>query len=76
MRCLDTLKFALRLKVADFTEAQAGAITEMQKEVVDNMLEQAKHDFHLDDVTTRRDLKDLEVAMHTEIKAMESELGH
>ncbi|WNB76556.1 DUF1640 domain-containing protein [Methylomonas koyamae] len=72
----DTLKFALRLKAAGFTEAQAEVITEMQKEVVDNTLEQARHDFHLDDVSTKRDLKDLEVVLRTEIKALESELSH
>lgn len=72
----DTLKFALRLKAAGFTEAQAEVITEMQKEVVDNTLEQAKHEFHLDDVATKRDLKDLEVVLRTEIKALESELSH
>ncbi len=72
----DTLKFALRLKAAGFTEAQAEVITEMQKEVVDNTLEQAKHDFHLDDVATKRDLKDLEVVLRTEIKTLESELTH
>lgn len=72
----DTLKFALRLKAAGFTEAQAEVITEMQKEVVDNTLEQAKHEFHLDDVATKRDLKDLEVVLRTEIKALESELVH
>ncbi|WP_446808680.1 DUF1640 domain-containing protein [Methylomonas sp. 2BW1-5-20] len=72
----DTLKFALRLKAAGFTEAQAEVITEMQKEVVDNTLEQAKHDFHLDDVATKRDLKDLEVVLRTEIRTLESELTH
>lgn len=48
----------------------------MQKEVVDNTLEQARHDFHLDDVSTKRDLKDLEVILRTEIKTLESELSH
>ncbi|WFP48761.1 hypothetical protein PL263_11635 [Methylomonas sp. EFPC3] len=39
----------------------------MQKEVVDNTL-------HLDDVATKRDLKDLEGVLRSEIKALESEL--
>lgn len=72
----DTLKFALRLKAAGFTETQAEVITEMQKEVVDNTLEQARHDFHLYDVSTKRDLKDLAVVLRTEIKALESALSH
>jgi hypothetical protein len=59
----DTLQFANRLKAVGFTEAQAEVITELQRTANDNTLEQARHDYHLDDVATKRDLKELELAL-------------
>ena len=55
----DTLHFANRLKSVGFTDEQAQVITELQLAATDNTLEQAKHDFHLDDVATKRDLKEM-----------------
>ena len=59
----DTLQFANRLKAVGFTDEQAQVITELQRTATDNTLEQARHDYHLDDVTTKRDLKELEVLL-------------
>ena len=56
----DTLDFANRLKSVGFTDEQAQVITELQRTATDNTLEQARHDYHLDDVATKRDMKELE----------------
>ena len=57
------LQFANRLKAVGFTDEQAQVINELQRTSTDNTLEQARHDYHLDDVTTKRDLKELEVLL-------------
>ncbi|KJV05812.1 DUF1640 domain-containing protein [Methylocucumis oryzae] len=59
----DTLAFANRLKSAGFTDAQAQVLVELQRETTDQALEQAKHDFHLDDLATKRDVKELETEL-------------
>lgn len=68
----DTLQFANRLKAVGFTDAQAAAITEIQREASSETLQQAIHDYHLDDLATKRDLKELE----RDIKEMEAKLEH
>ena len=57
----DTLKIANRLKAVGFTDEQAAAITDIQREVSEETLQQAVHDFHLDDVATKRDIRELEL---------------
>jgi hypothetical protein len=52
----DTLHFANRLKSVGFTDEQA---TELQLSTVDTTLDQA-HDYQLDDLATKRDLKEIE----------------
>lgn len=72
----DTLKIASRLKAVGFTDAQAEAIVEIQREASNDTLEQAKHDYHLDDVATKRDLKELEIALKHDLKELETALKH
>jgi hypothetical protein len=69
----DTLKFANRLKEAGFTEQQAAVITELQCETVVVTLEQAREDYHLDEIATKRDLKELELALRKEIELLRAE---
>lgn len=69
----DTLKFANRLKEAGFTEQQAAVITELQCETVAVTLEQAREDHHLDEIATKRDLKELELALGKEIELLRAE---
>lgn len=57
----DTLQFANRLKAVGFSEEQAQALTELQRAATDNTLEQARHDYHMDEVATRRDIKEIEL---------------
>ena len=71
----DTLHFANRLKSAGFTDEQAQVITELQLSAIDNTLEQAKHDYHLDDLSTTRDLKELETTLKHEIELLRSDTG-
>jgi hypothetical protein len=57
----DTHTFYNRLKGVGFSEQQADAIATIQKETATAAIEQAKHDYHLDELATKRDLKELEL---------------
>ena len=57
---IDTLQIANRLKAAGFSETQAQAITEIQIETSSETLQQAIHDYHLEDLATKQDLRELE----------------
>jgi len=80
---IDTLHFANRLKSVGFTDEQAQVITELQISANDSTLEQARHDYHLDEVATKRDveeikrdIKELEEATKRDIKELEIGLKH
>lgn len=79
----DTLKFANRLKAVGFTDTQAETIVEIQREASNETLHHAIHDFHLDDIATKRDLKELErdlkemdVALRRDLADVEMRLQH
>jgi len=67
----DTHEFIKELKNAGFSEQQAEAITNLQKNVIGTTLEQAKHDYQLDDLATKRDLKELELKVDAGIRELE-----
>ncbi|NOS89758.1 MAG: DUF1640 domain-containing protein [Methylococcaceae bacterium] len=71
----DTLHFANRLKAVGFTDEQAEAITELQRAATDSTLEQARHDYHLDDVATKRDMKELETTLKHEVELLRADTG-
>jgi hypothetical protein len=71
----DTLDFANRLKSVGFTDEQAQVITELQRTATDNTLEQARHDYHLDDLSTKRDLKEMETALDHKIELLRADTG-
>jgi len=73
---IDTLQIANRLKAVGFTDAQAAVITEIQRETSNETLQQAIHDYHLDDVATKRDLKEMETALRRDMKELETNLDH
>lgn len=52
----DTHAFVKRLQGAGFTVEQAETIADIQRESGAAYAEQVKHDFHLDDIATKRDL--------------------
>ncbi len=66
----DTHDFVKKLKGAGFSEEQAEVLTELQKATVSNTIEQARHEYELDDLATKRDLKELEL----KIELVKSEL--
>lgn len=71
----DTLHFANRLKSAGFTDEQAQVITELQLNAIDSTLEHARHHYHLDDVATKRDMKDLETTLKHDIELLRADTG-
>jgi hypothetical protein len=67
----DTHEFIKELKNVGFSEEQAEVITNLQKTTINTTLEQARHDYQLDDLTTKRDLKELECRLEARIKDTE-----
>lgn len=70
----DTHDFVKKLKGVGFSEEQAEILTDLQKVIVSNTLEQARHDYELDDLATKRDLKELELKLDTRINGTELKL--
>jgi hypothetical protein len=70
----DTHEFVKKLKEAGFSEAQAETLTDLQKITVSNTLEQAKHDYHLDDLATKRDLNEGQLKLQKEIAETKANL--
>ena len=66
----DTHEFFNELKNAGFSDQQAEVITKLQKVAVSSPLEQARHDFDLDNISTKRDLKELELRLTIKMGAM------
>jgi tetrahydromethanopterin S-methyltransferase subunit G len=66
----DTHDFVKKLKGVGFSEEQAEVLTDLQKATSQNTLEQARHDYELDDLATKRDLKEVEL----KIEMVKSEL--
>ena len=52
----DTHEFFNELKGAGFSEQQAEVITRLQKTTIINTLEQARHDYQLDNLVTNQSL--------------------
>ncbi len=59
----DTHEFFNELKGAGFSEQQAEAITKLQKAAVASTLEQARIEYELDDIATKRDLREMELSI-------------
>ncbi len=72
----DTLEAATKLKESGFTDQQASALAHLQRQAIDSAIGQAQHDYHLDDVATKRDLKELETTLKRDIKELETDLRH
>jgi hypothetical protein len=69
----DTHDFVKKLKGAGFSEEQAEVLTDLQKATSQNTLEQARHDYELDDLATKRDLKELETNLKKDIEILRLE---
>jgi hypothetical protein len=70
----DTHDFVKKLKGVGFSEEQAEVITELQKTTVANTMEKARHDYDLDNLATKRDLKELELKLQSELDKTKAEL--
>ena len=70
----DTHEFVKKLKEAGFSEVQAETLTDLQKITVSNTLEQAKHDYNLDDQATKRDLNQGQLKLQKEIAETKANL--
>ena len=70
----DTHEFVKKLKDVGFSEQQAEVLTDLQKTTVNNTLEQAKHDYDLDNLASKRDIRELELRLELKIAETKSEL--
>lgn len=70
----DTHDFVKKLKGAGFSEEQAEVLTELQKTTSQNTLDQARHDYELDDLATKRDLKELQLTLELKIAESKADL--
>ena len=64
---LNIHEFYNDLKGVGFNEQQAELIANLHSKSAAAAVEQAKHDYKLDDVATRRDLKELELNLNNKI---------
>ncbi len=71
----DTREFVKKLKGAGFSEEQAEVLTDLQKTTAFNTLEQARHDYALGDLATKRDLKEVETSLTYQIEFLRSDTG-
>lgn len=69
----DTLEAATKLKESGFTEQQSATLAYLQRQAIDSAVGQAQHDYHLDDVATKRDLKELETVLKHDIELLRAE---
>lgn len=71
----DTHEYVKELKDAGFSEQQAEVITKLQKNTLNSTLEQARHDYELDNIATTLDLKELELKLDARIRELELKLS-
>jgi DNA-binding transcriptional MerR regulator len=67
----DTHEFVKRLRESGLSEAQAEVITDLQRQASAAAVDQARQDYHLDDIATKRDLKETEAALKRDVKELE-----
>ncbi len=67
----DTHEFVKRLRDSGFTEPQAEAITDLQSKASAAAVEQARQDYGLDEMATKRDLKETEATLKRDLKELE-----
>jgi len=63
----DTHEFFNELKQAGFSDQQAETITKLQKAAIASTLEQAKLEYGLDEIATKRDLRELELSIKNDL---------
>lgn len=68
---LNIHEFYNALKGAGFSEQQAEVIANIQSKTATAAVEQARHDYELDEIATKRDLRELELKLENKIKDVE-----
>ena len=71
---LNIHEFYTELKEAGFTEKQADVIAKIQGKAASATVEQVKNDLHLDEIATKRDLRELELRIVTYLSAMQQDM--
>lgn len=69
----DTHEFFNELKSAGFSEQQAEVITKLQKAAAASTLEQARIEYDLDEIATKRDINDLRRDMDARFAQVDSQ---
>jgi regulator of protease activity HflC (stomatin/prohibitin superfamily) len=72
-----TIDGNVRWRVKDldnWVEKLAAALTNLQKVTAQTALEQARHDYQLDEITTKHDLKKLELELKANISETKADL--
>jgi hypothetical protein len=72
---LNIHEFYNELKNVGFNEQQSELIANLHSKTATAAVEQAKHDYKLDEVATKRDLKELEDATKRDLKELELKLS-
>jgi hypothetical protein len=70
---IDTYQIITDLKQSGLSDLQAEAITKLHRQAIDAAVEQARHDYELDNLATKRDLKDIEVNLKKDIEILRLE---
>ncbi len=68
---LNIHEFYNALKGVGFNEQQAEVIASIQGKTATAAVEQARHDYELDNIATKRDLRELELTLENRIKDVE-----
>ena len=71
---IDIHEFYSELKEAGFTEKQADVIAKIQGKAANATIEQVKHDLHLDEVASKRDIRETELRIVTQLSAMQQNI--
>lgn len=71
---IDIHQFYNDLKEAGFTEKQADVIAKIQGKTASAAVEQTKHDLHLDELATKRDIRETELRIVTQLSAMQQDI--
>ena len=71
---LNIHEFYNELKEAGFTEKQSEVIANIQNKTATAAIEQTKHDLHLDEIATKRDIRETELRIITQLAAMQQDI--
>jgi uncharacterized protein YgfB (UPF0149 family) len=68
---IDTHDFFTQLKQAGVPEQQAEVFTRLHQQAITATIEHVKHEHNLDDVATKRDIKELELTFEAKLRETE-----